>query len=105
MARKEKIPVAAAAGVTSSDYQESNLTKQTRIVNKVPTSPSETSDLKGRLSQLEIENNDGKLDHVEEISIVKTGEPLGFSIKGGTDHPMYICGLKDTSIYISKVRR
>ncbi|XP_075243121.1 uncharacterized protein LOC142337630 isoform X2 [Convolutriloba macropyga] len=45
----------------------------------------------------------GGLDHVEEVVLVKTGEPLGFSIKGGTDHPMHICGLRDTSVYISKI--
>ena len=51
----------------------------------------------------EEKEGDMKLDHVEEVVLVKTGEPLGFSIKGGTDHPMHICGLKDTSVYISKV--
>ena len=78
--------------------------KEMHSTNKLIKSPS---DLKpARLSsQVEEtpESADAKLDHVEEISIVKTGEPLGFSIKGGTDHPMYICGLEDTSIYISKV--
>ncbi|XP_015251302.1 PREDICTED: protein scribble homolog isoform X2 [Cyprinodon variegatus] len=53
-----------------------------------------------------LQGNVGKIDDeypIEEVTLVKSGGPLGLSIVGGSDHASHPFGINEPGVFISKV--